>query len=437
MVTTPQELQAAIRKAEPGERIALAPGTYELGRTNIVRSGTPDRPIMLTVAIPGSAHIHSHAVELFNLRAHDWVFDGLDIEGGKGTDHAFHIVADADRTVIRNSRFRNFNAAIKANQEGGMLPDRVVVESNVFYNDTIRSDAVPVTPMDIVGGDRWRIRENFVADFASTDRITYGLFLKGGSTNGIVERNLVVCEWKTHGGIRVGMSFGGGGTTEGAIYRTKEGDEEGGGIMRNNIIANCPNAEGIYLNKAANSKIVNNTIYNAYGIQARFPVSSPSEIRNNIISGAITTRSGAIVVAENNIATGHGLGDYIPPAIRTLTLRISDYNSKFPRLVSRANVMWAQRQIQGMGDWLGRGPLGRGLSDFRTWFVAPALLDFDPVSLSGIAGRGIALPEVTDDFCGQKRSGPTVDLGAIEYSAGRCNATNWAEPRLRAFPETR
>ena len=288
--------------------------------------------------------------------------------------------------------------------------------------------------MDIVGGDRWVVRQNFIADFGS-NKVTYGAFMKGGSTNGIFERNLVVCEWKTKGGPRVGLSFGGGGTMPGKIYRTPEGDEEGGGIMRNNIIANCPNAEGIYLNKAGRSKIYNNTIYNAYGIQARFPPSSPSEIRNNIISGAITERNEAHLFAENNLATGYGIGDYIPGAVERLTLRISNYDAKYPSLVSTANVKWAQRQIVGLGGWLGEGPLGRGISSFRDWFVSPRLLDFDPVSIDRIARRGEALTEVTDDFCGQRRGKAVVDLGAIEYSAGRCGASKWAESILARFGE--
>jgi hypothetical protein len=431
LVANADELAGAIAHAQPGQRIALAPGDYTLGRTTITRNGTPDQPIVLAAAIRGTAHIHSHVIEMFKLYASDWVFEGLDIIGDAGTDHAFHIVADADRTVIRNNRLRNFNAAIKANPEHGKLPDRVLIENNVFYNDSVRETRAPVTPMDIVGGDHWVIRQNFIADFGS-NKITYGAFLKGGSTNGIIERNLVVCEWKTKGGIRVGLSFGGGGTMPGAIYRTAEGEEEHGGIIRNNVIANCPNAEAIYLNKAGGSKIYNNTIYNAYGIQARFPA-TPTEIRNNVISGAITARTGAQLIADNNLATGHAIGDYIPGATRKLEQRISDYDSKFPGLFSRGNILWAQRQIRAVGGWLGEGPLGRGVSSFRDWFVAPQLLDFDPLSIDRIAGRGRALPEVTDDFCGQKRAGTTVDLGAIEYSAGRCAATKWAETILKAF----
>jgi hypothetical protein len=312
-------LVRALAGANPGDEIVLAPGDYRLGgnTTNIRRPGTEAQPIVMRAARQGAARIHSETVELFKLFVPHWIFEGIDFEGGPGTHHAFHVVAGADHVTFRGNVFHNFHAAIKGNPEGGESPSFVTIERNAVYNDAPRKTDEPVTTIDVVGGDHWVLRDNFIADFAKDggDFTSYGAFLKGASTNGLFERNLVICEWHHTGGFRVGLSFGGGGTDP--VYMKGATDEHAHGIMRNNIILNCPNGEGIYLNKASDSKIYNNTIYNAYGILARFPASMPSEVRNNIVSGAIATRKGAMIDAHNNVETGWSLGDYIPGAARS------------------------------------------------------------------------------------------------------------------------
>lgn len=97
------------------------------------------------------------------------------------------------------------------------------------------------------------------------DAVSHGLFLKSGGNRGLVERNLVVCTYDlATGGTVIGISFGGGGTgnqfcapaLNAAVPCSVEHTD---GVMRNNLIANCSDV-GIYLNRAKNSKVLNNTI---------------------------------------------------------------------------------------------------------------------------------------------------------------------------------
>jgi hypothetical protein len=423
-VADPAGLTRAIASANPGDRILLAPGDYRMpgGTNNVTRPGAPGRPITVRAMTPGKSRIHSATVELFKVAAPYWIFEGIDFVGSDTTDHAFHVVAGADGTILRNNRMRNFHAAVKGNPEGGRAPNGVVIERNVIFNDAPRKTSVPVTAIDVVGGDKWILRENFIADYATadSDNISYGAFLKGGATDGLFERNLVMCEWKHTGFYRIGLSFGGGGSPE--SYWNKDGEEHSRGIMRNNIVVNCPNAEGIYINRSGAAKIYNNTIYNAYGILARFPA-APSVARNNVISGALVTKLGGALDGRNNIETGRALGYDIPGGLRYVKRRLEGHPS----------LDWVGDMADGIGGWLGRSSFGRGIGAFDDWFVAPRLANFTPRDVDDLMQKGSPLPEVEGDFCGEKRLGAT-DLGAIEYTAGRrCDPAGWAAQMIATF----
>ena len=138
--------------------------------------------------------------------------------------------------------------------------------------------------------------------------------------------------------------------------------------MRNNIIANCPQDVGIYLNAAANTRIYNNTLYNTTGIDVRFPAST-ADLRNNVLSGAIRNRDGGTSTQAAN----------------------------------RAGVTPAQ---------------------WTSWFLNPAGADFTLLDGSQIVNLGQILAQVPDDYCGNLRDDGVPDLGAVEYDGdGACNTT--------------
>ena len=408
------------------------PGDYPLGKHVIRTGGEKGQPITVTAHVPSKTRIRSSVVELFKIQAPYWVFENLTFEGTEGTHHAFHIVRDADHLILRGNRFIDFHSAIKGNPERGSAADRVVIERNIFYNQAMRQTTAPTTPIDVLGGVGWVLRENFIADFGRVgrDQVSYGAFLKGTSREGVIEGNLVICEWNHSGGRRIGLSFGGGGSPE--RLRSENNSEHEDGIIRNNIVINCPNAQGIYLNRARNSKVYNNTIYNAYGIMARF-VSGTSFVRNNIVSGAITERDGAKLKQERNLTTGWNIGAYITGGALRLSHRVSDYHVKYPNWFDAEDVAWIQDKFKWLEAWLGGSSMGRGVSDFEDWFVAPAAGDFDILDGEEILAQGRRMTEVYSDFCGRERPSRTVDLGAIEYRQGRCNLQTWLADLFRPY----
>ncbi len=372
-------LLAAIAAAKAGDTIVLAPGTYEVHQNKIAceAAGTADARIVVRAEQAGTAMIKFDALEGFHVRGPFWEFSGLDIEGICAVDsdceHAFHVTGAAESTHIHHSTLHGFNAMIKGNGEpigpnGSFVwPDDVVIEYNELYNPAPRDTSNPVTPLDIVGGQRWRVRGNFIHDHAKGggDNVSYAAFFKGHSKDGIMERNLVVCELLHSGQVRLGLSLGGGGTSPDSIC--EDGackPEHERGILRNNLIVNCPADVGIYVNAGADSKVVNNTLYNTTGIDMRF-AQTTGVVHNNLLNGKIRDRDGAVTTKMNN--------------------------------VSEVTLV-----------------------DFMAWFADPGQFDFTLKDGAQFVDMGLALPEVTDDYCANARDDGAPDIGAIEYDGDGC-----------------
>ncbi len=379
-VSNVPELQSAIAAALPGDDILVAPGTYSLPSPLFCTTpGEDGNPITVRGEAPGVAVLKVNNTMAFEVSAPYWTFRDLEIHGSCASDslceHAFHIIGQADHTTVRNCVMRDFNAQIKGNglDVGGTMifPDDVVIENSEMFNITARSTGNPVTPIDVVGGKRWIVRANFIHDFekGGSDKVSYAAFFKGNSRDGVFERNLVVCEWLHSGGIRLGLSFGGGGSNPDAIC--EDGTcavEHTDGTMRNNIIVHCPRDVGIYLNEASGAKVYNNILYDTKGIDARFTPTT-ADIRNNILSGEIRERDGGTATTGSNLT----------------------------------NVPADQ---------------------WYAWFTDPDNLDFTLLDGTAYVDQGESLTLVTDDFCTNDRNDGATDIGPVEYDGDSvCDTT--------------
>ncbi len=373
-VASNTELRSAISAARPGTLIEILPGSYDFsgGSIDIVHGGEPDLPIRVWAAQPGSVRLRFSLLEGFHVRAPHWIFENLVIEGTCDNDsrceHAFHVVGAGSHVVIRNNWVSEFNAAIKVNGRDGRFPDAGLVEYNALVNSRPRATSNPVTPIDAVAASGWRVRKNLIADFAKAggDRVSYGAFFKGAGEDNVFEQNVVRCEWQHWGGTRIGFSFGGGGSGSSATH-CRDGRcrvEHRGGIARNNIIMNCPNDVGIYLNMSADTRIQNNTLAKTRGIDVRFP-QSDAVIVNNIVDGRILAREGARISKSDNIES----------LLKALFLgKVTD-------------------------DIYGNAPQG----------------DFRLKSLDAVQGRGAPVPEGGPDLCGQPYRDGKPDAGPIQH----------------------
>ena len=113
-----------------------------------------------------------------------------------------------------------------------------IAGNDIFISAPRQADR-PVALLDVVGGRNWVVRDIVVADFewSQGNKVSYGMYLKGNSSNGVFERNLILCNWKHSGGVRIALSLGGDGTSKAFCERQECATEHTGGIIRNNVIS--------------------------------------------------------------------------------------------------------------------------------------------------------------------------------------------------------
>jgi hypothetical protein len=306
-VNSSDAARQAIALAEPGDAIILAPGRYRFGRTvDVTRPGSAAGIITVRAEQYGTVNVEFDGGEGFRVAAPYWTFENLSIRGTCADDgaceHAFHVVGAASYFSSINNAITDFNAHFKINGEKGRFPDHGLIDRNTLTNTRARRTTNPVTPIDLVAASEWAMRRNLISDFIKTegDMTSYGAFAKGAGSHNLFEQNIVWCERHLQGlpGRRVGLSFGGGGT--GTPY-CRDGrciTEQQGGIIRSNLIAACSDV-GIYLNSAAQSAVLHNTVIDTAGIEVRFPTSS-ADFDGNLVDGAIFARNGGVLRLQDN-----------------------------------------------------------------------------------------------------------------------------------------
>lgn len=310
LVSSLQDLADAAGDAEPGDVIQINPGHYLFQGLpiHLSRPGTRAAPITVRAARLGEVVIESDGIETFKVTAPFWRIENLSMRGicadHSGCEHAFHVVAGGTDTVIRNNVLADYNAHIKINGEAGAWPDHGVVDGNTLTDTKPRMTANPVAPVDLVAASNWLITGNIITDFVrgvNEGEPTYGGFVKGEGEGNVIERNLVVCEWKLRNvhGEHVGLSLVAG-STDVPVRREKgyTGFEQLGGVIRDNLVALCSD-DGIYLNRSARSVVDHNTLLDTAGIDVRF-VETSATVTGNIVDGVTRSRNGAALSGRDN-----------------------------------------------------------------------------------------------------------------------------------------
>ncbi len=312
-VNSTAELLSAIAQAQPGDDIVITAGQYQINQRQVylAQHGTSQQPIRLRADNFGEVTIALDTLEGFVIKGNYWIVENLQIMGVCAKDakceHAIHIVG-AQHLIIRNNQLTNFNSTVKANARGKAgnrrYPDNILFEHNSVYNESSRQTSSSVTLIDVVTGSNWNVRNNFIANNSKhgSDYVSYALFLKGNGMNGLIEQNIIDCEWSlaNDGHTRVGISLGGGGTGRKYCRGGSCAAEHTNGMIKNNLIANCSQDVGIYLNKSRDSQVIHNTLLNTFGVDVRFKESS-AIISNNVTTGNIRTRDGGTMQLNENM----------------------------------------------------------------------------------------------------------------------------------------
>ena len=314
---SPETFQAALMAARPGDVIELAAGVYRFNqKIRIGGAGQTNAPITVRGSAPSKDQtvIEFNATEGFLVNQPYWTFADLTIRGVCKSDddceHAFHIVGKAEHTTLQNNHIEDFNAHIKVNGFNGDWPDHGRLSYTTLTNSRPRNTTRSVTPFDLVGANWWRVTDNLVTSFSKSagNGVSFGMFMKGASEGGRFERNLVVCSPKSISGygVRVGISFGGGGTDR---KLCRDGNcnkfEHHGGLAANNIVAHC-NDTGLDVNNSSAITLAHNTLVNTSGIDIR---RAPADARlyGNLYEGNVRAKDGTVLHLEMNQAMNAAL----------------------------------------------------------------------------------------------------------------------------------
>ena len=299
----------ALEKAQPGDVITFAPGTYRFnGRPYLATSSASG--VTVRAGMPGTVTLEFDLRQGFLVASPNWTFENLHIRGTceaqAGCEHAFHVIGGGAGFVARNNTVTDFNTPFKMSGNGSAYPDTGVIEHNTIRNTSVRDIAGAVGAIEVVAASNWSIRANLVSDFAKGkgDRTSYGVQARGGGKGNRIERNVVVCEQRLRStpGLRVGLSLGGAGSTAAQCRGKRCASEQDGGVIDANLVASCSD-EGIHLHRAAATVVTHNTLLDTAGVVVQAAESSAS-IHGNIIDGRIVARAGAAIDADDNLDTG-------------------------------------------------------------------------------------------------------------------------------------
>ena len=307
-VTSSADLVHALAAALPGDRIELAPGHYSFKGSSLEARapGTDQAPIVVRATALGSVQLDLDMLEGFHVSAPHWHFENLEIHGAckddSSCEHAFHIVGAAADTRIEHCRLVDFNAPVKINGENGRFPDQGRIANSELLGTRGRDTGNPVSFIDLVAANGWRIEGNLIADFVKLhgDQVSYGAYAKGAGEGNVFAHNVVICEQRLRGlpGARVGVSLGGGGSAPSYCRDHACVVEQQAGRIEDNRIAQCSDA-GIYLNRAAQSMVSGNRLLDTNGIDGRYPETA-ADLRGNVVDGLVRARSQALLHEQDD-----------------------------------------------------------------------------------------------------------------------------------------
>lgn len=386
-----RSLARAAQDRAPGDRVHILPGTYfECLSLDSVR-GTAEQPIAFQA--DGEVRIVCMTGEAVAGTALAYVtFQGLDVLSSGGDGNGIHVDGGSHHVVVRHNQVSGVGPGgdcVKINA----TDDVWVLENDLHNADNTMGSAQGI---DLVGVHRAVVRGNHVHDIADSQ----GIFAKGGSSDVLIERNLVE-RLASNTADAIGIVLGG--VTDRQFFTPVDaGYEATRVIARNNIVIGADGA-GIGAQGCHDCLIANNTLWNTghhgYAIQLSQGATGMG-FAANAVSVCVDVR-----VVNNLVGNPFG----------TMRAPIQAEPAHRQGLALLHNLWWNGPRddvfdpgynhdvgVDGPGSFVDQDPL-----------VADAEgNDVHLTASSPARSSGVQLPEVTDDYDGHCRSG-TPDLGAL------------------------
>ena len=383
---------SAVEVAGAGDTIVVGKGRYVT--TSAI---TIDKAGLKVIGVTGEMPVIAASEEvntIFNVIASDVVLQDLVIRGGYyGVKIDVNDKEPARRVVIRNCTIGATAAdCIKAfNADGLRIEGCQIGPSGWKQPDNAEG-------IDVIGSIGVTIRGCVIQDTA-----TNGIYLKGGTRNGLIERCLVLRAG--HGGILLGQD------TDEEAMRDHAVNEAIDCVARNNIIIDTKSAGmGSYSGK--NVSFLNNTLLN---------VARESQAGIWIVTNSREVPAEDVTVRNNIVSVG---GDRPLLFMKDAAgMPNSDHNifhiargtERFVREIGAdesLNKQWTLAQWQKATGKDAHSRVGDPKVDAR---------QFRPLAGSPAIGAGDSVG-VEDDYFGHKRNGSAPDVGAVNASSIRGNA---------------
>lgn len=251
-------LSAALNGAQAGDDIVLAAGTYNGfgGNLRIVNSGTAQSWIRIRGAAGARPVIDLQGNGEFNIAASFVVLEHVEIINGGGNNvHVAPTTQSITDIIVRDCVVRSLSsgpgAAIKINRNNA---NNAGVE-RVYIEDNDLSESISNAIVDGVGVKQAVTRNNDIHDNAVG---SHGLFFKGGSSEILIENNLIR-------GIRQNAALQLGGNTGAGFFDPAFANQEGvDQVARNNFIVDCDDSV-FEIRGVLRGKIYNNTVITQSG----------------------------------------------------------------------------------------------------------------------------------------------------------------------------
>jgi hypothetical protein len=288
----------ALAEAQPGDTIVLGIGTYELGERTpeTISDGTAAKPITMRAAGDNGYAVLTLDGNLgFRVKNQFWKFEGIYFKGNPERSQATVFLdgpQGCENVSFVDCKISNSAGyGMKTARNPKNAVDNVLIEFTEVFN-------TGGTALDIVGGDRWIVRRNYVHAFGTHGGTNYGIFLKGGGAKGLIEGNFV--DGKHQAGS-IGISFGGGLTGKQFMPSVdgKSPAEHKHGICRNNVVVNTSDV-AYHSNKADSCAFYNNLAFGCAGFQRQKSQGNDPLLINNAI-GALR---GALDSSARNMEAG-------------------------------------------------------------------------------------------------------------------------------------
>ena len=375
-------IAAAVESASPGDTVLIRQGRYVINSP--ITISTPGIKLMGVSGERATIIADEKTGSVLNITASNVLVQDLVIRGGY---YGIKIdVDDGDRpthgVTIRNCAIgptaadcmKIFNA------------DALTIEAcQIGPSGTVQKDNAE--GIDIIGSIGVTIRSCVVEDVA-----TNGIYFKGGTRDGVVERCLV--RRAGHGGIILGQD------TDEEFMRNKAKFEAIDCVARNNIVTDTQTA-GLATYSGQNISLLNNTLVN---------VARTGQAGLWIVTNSREVPSEGVTIRNNVVAVG---GDRPVMFFKDTGLPDSDYNVFYapgePRFVRELAADESMNRQWTFSQW--QKSAGK---DTHSRVSEPRLDEhhFRPLEGSPVIASGELLKNVTDDYFGEVREGKS-DVGAV------------------------